>query len=267
MTMFDNQSKPIIGCVHLKALPGSPLYDGNLEALYQHALRETEIFETHGVDGLIIENFGDRPFYPGYVPNITTASMAAIAREIRLNTKLPIGINVLRNDANSALSIAHAIQAQFIRVNIHLHACVTDQGIIQGSAHETLRLKAQLASNVQIFADVDVKHATPLGQRTLAEEVSDLCERGLIDALIVSGKATSKPTDIHDLEMVKKSSSVPVLIGSGITLDNFSKFVNKADGFIVGSCFKENGIATNPVEATRVGEFMQQAKKLRQSIK
>lgn len=244
--------KPLIACIHLMPLPGSPLYDGNMAAIYQKALEEVEIFKQYGVDGLIIENFRDKPFYPNQIPAETIAAIAGIGREIVKNVSIPVGINALRNDAVSALAIANAIEAQFIRVNVHMNAIVSEQGIIEGKSHETLRLRSNLRSNVLIFADVGVKHAAPLAPRGLAIETKDLCNRGLVDGLIVSGELTGVETDPQDLNIVKQNTSIPVLIGSGVTPENIEKVYKTADGFIVGSYFKIDGLGNNFIDPKRV---------------
>ena len=157
--------KPVIGCIHLLPLPGSPLYDGSMESIYRKALEEVAILTECGVHGLIVENFRDKPFLPGRLSPETVASMAAVGREVVKKARVPVGINALRNDAESAVAIATAIGADFIRVNIHMNAVVSEQGIIQGASHRTLRLRSALKSDVLIFADVGVKHAAPLADR------------------------------------------------------------------------------------------------------
>lgn len=254
--LFIN-NKPLIGCIHLLALPGSPGYSGNISTVLNQALKEAEIFNKHKLDGLIIENFGDIPFYKDQVPAETIASMAMITHEIKKIFKGAIGVNVLRNDARGALAIAVATQSQFIRVNVHIGASVTDQGIIEGKAFDTLRLRKSLNSDVLIFADVAVKHASPLGNRSIEDETKDLTERGLADALIVSGKHTGGKADIKEINKIKQNTHLPVIIGSGITLDNLNNYFSSADGFIVGSYFKTNGKAQNEVEEARVNSFME----------
>lgn len=251
------KEKPIIACVHLPALPGAPNYGGSMNTIYEQALGEAVLFAKHGVDGLIIENFGDKPFYPTGVPSETIASLAAISREIVKAVAIPVGVNVLRNDASAAMAIATVVGAHFIRVNVHMNAVVSDQGIIQGDSHHTLRLKQGLCSRVLIFADVGVKHAAALAGRGLAMETKDLCERGMVDAVIVSGDLTGAATNPEDLEIVKSSSSVPVLIGSGTTPANLQS-LKRADGFIVGSYFKKDGKAIHPVEPRRIDEILSQ---------
>lgn len=260
-TLFPSH-KPLIGCIHLLALPGSPLYDGDMQRIYDQASEELSIFKRNGIDGVIIENFRDKPFFPGSIPAETVAGLAAVARELVKNVTVPVGINALRNDASAALAIATAIQAHFIRVNVHMGAVVSEQGIIQGQSHYTMRLREQLKSNVLVFADVGVKHAAPLADRGLAIETHDLSERGLADGIIVSGELTGSETDAADVEVVKKNTALPVLIGSGVTPENIHKVYNKADGFIVGSYFKKDGNGNNYVDEKRVKALTEVFKKL-----
>lgn len=254
--LFPNR-KPLIACIHLMALPGAPLYGGDLNAVYDRAIREAEIFGKAGVDGLIIENFMDVPFYPDRVPTETVAAMAAVSREVRNRASCPIGINVLRNDADAALAVAVAAQADFIRVNVHNGAMLTDQGIVQGRAFDTLRKRANLGAKVLILADVGVKHAARIAEMGLDIEARDLTKRSLADALIVSGSGTGAATDFNDLKLVQENSHLPVIIGSGTTPNNLRLLHSEADGFIVGSYFKHEGIAQNEVQENRVKDFLE----------
>jgi membrane complex biogenesis BtpA family protein len=124
--LFDS-GKPVIGCIHLLPLPGAPLYEGSMESIYRKALEEAAILVKGGVHGLIVENFRDKPFFPGRLPAETVASLAAVGREIVRKARVPVGINALRNDAESGVAIATAIGADFIRVNIHMSAAVSEQ--------------------------------------------------------------------------------------------------------------------------------------------
>src|SRR5213082_1432555 len=114
----SNTSKIVIGMLHLAPLPGSPLHRGNIAPIRESLLRDAEALATGGVHGLMMENFGDVPFYPGRVPAHIVACMTALAGDVRNKVKLPLGINVLRNDGRSALAVAHAVGASFIRVNV-----------------------------------------------------------------------------------------------------------------------------------------------------
>src|SRR4051812_28868077 len=195
---WSNTAKIVIGMLHLRALPGSPRFAGDMAGIRDTLLKDAEALATGGVHGLMMENFCDVPFHPGRVPMHVATHMTALAYEVKRRfPNLPLGINVLRNDGRTALAVAHAVGAEFIRVNVLCGARVTDQGVIQGIAHDLLRDRADLrATNVKIFADVDVKHSAPLAERPLADEVDDTLERGLADALVVSGAGTGKPTDL-----------------------------------------------------------------------
>jgi membrane complex biogenesis BtpA family protein len=247
--------KPLIACLHLMPLPGSPAYSGSMREVYETAFREMEIFKRYPVDGLIVENFRDKPFYPDRIPPETISALAALTREAVNAMNIPVGVNALRNDAQAAIAIATAAEAHFIRVNVHMNAVVSEQGIIQGASHHTLRLRAALRSKVLIFADVGVKHAAPLGERGLAIETKDLVDRGLVDAVIVSGELTGSETKPEDVDVVRENTDLPILIGSGVTPGNVHRIYSKADGLIVGSYFKKNGKGSNLVEEARVRTF------------
>ncbi len=251
----------IIGMLHAPPLPGSPAFAGDLSAVHDHVLRDAQTLADGGVDALMLENFGDSPFYPGRVPAETVAHVTALASAVRGVTDLPLGINVLRNDGRSALAVAHAAGGSFIRVNVLCGAAVTDQGIIEGIAHDLLRDRAQLdARDIRIMADVHVKHAAPLAERPLADEVVDLVHRGRADAVIVSGGATGAAVDLDELRTVKSAAGdAPVYVGSGATTDNAASLLDVADGLIVGTALKRDGDVDAPVDPERVAALMSAA--------
>lgn len=256
---WSSVQRPVIGMIHLQPLPGSPRYGGDIAAVREAALRDAVTLAAGGIHGLMIENYGDVPFFPDRVPAHVISHLTAIAVAIRERVpNVPLGINVLRNDGRSALAIAHACGARFIRVNILGGARLADQGILQGIAHELLRDRRLLnAEGVKILADVDVKHSAPLAGRPLAEEVIDTIERGLADAVIVSGTGTGKSTDLqHVLQVKAAAGDAPVLIGSGVSEKSIAAYLPHADGFIVGTALKKAGQANNPVELDRVKALM-----------
>src|SRR5262249_15073629 len=156
-------------------------------SLIEFAVHDARAYERGGAHALFIENFGDVPFTKGHVGPETIAAMAAAGRAIREAVKLPVGFNVLRNDACAALALCAACGGSFIRVNVHTGAMLTDQGLIEGNAYETLRYRQRICPEAAIFADVHVKHAVPLGDWTIEDSARDTVERGLADALIISG--------------------------------------------------------------------------------
>ncbi len=254
--------RPIIGTVHLKALPGSPAYDNDLAATIEAALHDAEVYEWGGCAALIVENFFDAPFLKDQVGPETIAAMARVATLIRQKTKLPLGINVLRNDAISAMAIAAACDCQFIRVNVLAWAMLTDQGVIEGKSAQLLRFRAQLQANVLVLADCLVKHAVPLAPQSMEFVAMDTWERGGADALIISGVGTGKATDEGEVRQARKGApDAPLLIGSGVNEANVGSLLTVADGAIVGTSFKVDGKIDNPVELARVQRLVALARK------
>ena len=183
-----SQQRLLLGVVHLRALPGAPDFGGSMDGVLAAATEDTRALLAGGADGIIVENFGDRPFYGKRVPSHTVAAMGrALQAVCDLSAELPVGVNVLRNDAPAALGLCAASGASFVRINVHTGAAVTDQGILEGEAAETLRLRASLCPQVAILADVHVKHASPLGQESLEQAALDTYLRGMADGLVVSG--------------------------------------------------------------------------------
>jgi hypothetical protein len=216
----------------------------------------------------MIENFGDAPFHGSEVAPVTIAVMSRIVSKIvdevaRLEA-IPVGVNVLRNDAAAALSIAIASGANFIRVNIHVGGMMTDQGLIEGKAAETLRLREQLGHGpdssqpIAIFADVGVKHAIPLDSEWMLErEAQDCWNRGLADALIISGSGTGQPTSPEDLARVRLATpQATLLVGSGANSENLPEYLRHADGAIVGTSLKQGGDLSNKVDLSVVSEMI-----------
>jgi membrane complex biogenesis BtpA family protein len=256
-TLFQRHHKVLIGVVHLGPLPGSPRWRGNLESLIELAVNDACAYERGGAHALFVENFGDVPFTKGTVAPETIAAMAAAGRAIRQAVELPLGFNVLRNDARAALALCAVCGGAFIRVNVHTGAMLTDQGLIEGNAYDTLRYRQRICPQAQIFADVHVKHAVPLGNWTIEDAARDTVERGLVDALIVSGAGTGLATDLADVERVRRTCpATKILLGSGVTLENVRDFLPAADGFIVASSLKVAGRLSNPVDPKRVAALV-----------
>jgi len=237
--------------VHLAPLPGSPRARP-FEEVLRRARADARALAAGGVDGILVENFGDAPFCPGPVEPQVVALMAVATREVRKLTGLPLGVNVLRNDARGALAVALASGAAFIRVNVHTGAAETDQGRIEGRAHETLRYRRAVGSRAAIFADVLVKHARPAGGTDAATAARETAYRGRADALLVTGPETGAAADPARLRAVKRAvPDRPVYVASGITEETASA-CGEADGFIVGTGFKRGGRLESPVDAQRV---------------
>jgi membrane complex biogenesis BtpA family protein len=248
----------LIGVIHLRPLPESPRFDGSLAAVIDSAASDARVLVEAGFDGIIVENFGDAPFVPGRVSPVTVASMTAASLAVRAEAKgVSLGINVLRNDAEAALAVAIASSAELIRINVHTGARVTDQGLIEGRAHETLRQRRALgAEHIRLFCDVDVKHAAPLAPRPIGEEAHDLHARGLADAVLVTGSGTGRGVALDDLEAVASAlgPDAKVLVASGVTIATLPD-LGRAHGVIVGTCLRRSGRAGDPVDGERARAF------------
>jgi len=252
----------LIGVVHLPPLPGSPRWAGaSLEAICDTASEDATRLVEAGFDGYIIENFGDVPFYKDSVPPHVLTCMTRIALALPGKATLR-GVNVLRNDSLGALAVAAGSGLQFIRVNVHTSAMVTDQGLIEGRAAELLRARGELAPGVAIFADVNVKHATSLGSEfDLARAAQETAYRGLADALIVTGTATGSPVDVDELRRVREAvPDRPLMIGSGVKVENVADVISLAQGIIIGSSLKRDGRVENPIDAERAHRFVERVR-------
>lgn len=250
----------LIGMVHLGPLPGSPR-PADFEKTLAAAVTDATRLESAGFDALMIENFGDAPFYADRVPNVTIAVMTRAAVAVGGSVSLPIGINVLRNDAEAALAIAAATGARFVRVNVLSGTMYTDQGPIVGRAAEVARLRAAVAPEVRILADVMVKHATPPPGLTLEQAATDLWERGGADGIVVSGSGTGRPLDRDHLAAVRAAvPEAPIYAGSGAGADTIADLLENCTGVIVGTATKEGGRAAGRVDERRARAIVEAAR-------
>jgi membrane complex biogenesis BtpA family protein len=250
-------SKVLLGVVHLPPLLSSARGSGAFEAILAHALRDAQALRDGGADGAIVENFGDAPFHKGTrddpVPPDVPAALAVVAREVRVRTGLPVGINCLRNDGVAALAAAAVAGASWVRVNVLTGAYVTDQGVIEGEAARLSAYRRRLGAAVAIVADLFVKHAAPLGAIPPEVAALDLAQRSGAEALVLSGDRTGLPVDAALLRRTKAAvGAFPVWLGSGLSAQNANELWPLCDGAIVGTAIKRDGIVTEPVDAERV---------------
>lgn len=223
-----------------------------MERVLDAALADARAIEAAGASGIVVENFGDRPFAKRAGP-VTIAAMARAVSAIASAARIPVGVNVLRNDGAGALAIAAATGASFIRINVHTGAMLTDQGVIEGDAAGVLRERAALGVEVAIFADWRVKHAVPIAELDPEQSARDLRERGLADAVVVSGTATGSPADPARLRFLRETlPGTPLVIGSGLRKENAAALAELADAAIVGTSVKRGGIAGAPIDRRRL---------------
>ncbi len=248
----------LVGMIHLLPLPGAPRWGRDMAPVVERALADAEALVDAGFNGLMVENYSDVPFHGDSVPPETIAAMTVAGSAVVDAVDVPVGINVLRNDAQAALGIATAIGARFVRVNVHTGAMFTDQGLIEGRAATTLRLRTSLHADVAILADVHVKHAVPPAGAALGPSAADAWHRGLADGLIVSGGGTGDATAPSDVEEVRRAvPETPLFIGSGVTAESAADYLRQADGLIVGSTVMYGGLAGAGVDPDRARSFIQ----------
>ncbi len=262
--LFKTQ-KPVVAVIHVGALPGTPASALTVEALTELAVREAILYRDGGVDGLMVENMHDVPYLRGGVGPEVVAALAVVARAVKSEARLPVGVQILAGANVESVAVAHAAGLDYVRVEAYAFAHVADEGLIQSSAAELLRFRKKIgADGVRVWADVKKKHSShaitadvSLGETCAAVQFM----RG--DAVIVSGSATGEPPRSTDAREAKTHCRIPVLLGSGVTPDNVAQFYDDADGFIVGSYFKERGLWSNTVERARVRRMVEAVRGLR----
>jgi membrane complex biogenesis BtpA family protein len=265
-TLF-NRNKVIIGVIHSKPLPGSPEYEGEpMEDLIDYAVEEGRRYAAGGVDALILENHGDIPFLrPNDIGQETAAAMAVMADRVRRETGHTLGINVLGNGALTAIAIAKAAGASFIRVNQWTNAYVANEGFVEGDAAKATRYRSWLrAKDVKVFADVHVKHGAHaiVGDRSIPELTRD-AEFFDADVVIATGQRTGNAATSEEIKTIKESTHLPVCVGSGVNIENIGDILSVADGVIIASSLKRDGVWWNEVDLDRVSMFMKEVRNVR----
>jgi hypothetical protein len=251
-------AQPVIGMIHLGALPGTPASRQSLHEIEAQALHEAKIYREAGVHGLMMENMHDTPYLRGKVGPEIVAAIAVIARAVKVASRLPCGLQILAAANLEALAVAHAAGLDFIRAEGFAFAHVADEGIIQSSAADLLRYRRAIgAERVQVWVDVKKKHSShaitaDVGIGETAHAVEFM--RG--DAVIVTGTVTGDAPKLDDVRAVKQATRLPVYLGSGVTAANVGEFLREADGVIVGSEFKIGRHWSAAVDAKRVRRFM-----------
>jgi membrane complex biogenesis BtpA family protein len=259
--------KPVIGMVHLWPLPGAPGYTGyGMQPILDHARQDAELLLAGGVDGLIVENMWDLPYYVGDDVQLEAVTAQAVAaRQIKDMASVPVGVNVIHNGWQAELAIAVAAGLDFIRICILTGARLWDTGDLnKGCAADLLRKRKELgAEHLKLFADVDKKHSVPFPGLDLETHI-EWTEFYRADALIVSGRMTGDAPPLDKVRRARQAATRPILMGSGTTAENIADFLQYADGAIVGSSLKIDGVAQNPVDLERVRRYMAAVKAVRQ---
>jgi membrane complex biogenesis BtpA family protein len=264
---FFGVEKPIVGMVHLWPLPGAPAYGGyGMKAILDHAQRDAEALLAGGVNGLIVENMWDLPYYAGAdVPLEATTAQAVATRKIVEMAGVPVGVNVIHNGWQAELAIAASAEVDFVRICILTGARLWDTGTLDhGCAADLLRRRQALGlEHVKLFADVDKKHSVPFPGLDLETHI-EWTEFYRADALIVSGRMTGAAPSLEKVRRAKQAATRPILMGSGTTVDNIADFLQYADGAIVGTSVKVGGMGENPVDEQLVRRYMDVVRKVRE---
>jgi len=258
MTALFSSPKPVVGVIHVGALPGTPRGSQSVKELVRSAGEEARIYRECGVDGIYIENMHDVPYLKGEVGPEIVAAMTAIGVEVKNECQLPVGIQILAGANIEAMAVAHAANLDFIRAEGFAYAHVADEGIIEASAAKLLRYRKMIgAERVQVWADIKKKHsAHAITADVSLGETAETVEFMGADCVIVTGSATGQAPKVADVQEAKTHCHLPVFLGSGISESNIEQFYSEADGFIIGSSFKIDGLWSNTIDPARVIRFI-----------
>jgi hypothetical protein len=254
--------KPVIAMIHVDALPGTPKYNGDIKSIISKAKSEARLYKDAGIDVLMIENMHDVPYLNRSAGPEITSIMSILLYEVKNISGLPSGIQILAGANKQALGAALAADADFIRAEGFVYAHVADEGFFNSDAGEILRFRNQIsAGNISVFTDIKKKHSShSITNDTDIEDTAKAAEFFLSDGVIITGSATGKEPSLDEISRVKSSVNIPVLAGSGITIDNVKDYMILCDALIIGSYFKTDGKWSNPVDKNRVDRFLKKIK-------
>lgn len=257
--------KPIIGMIHLKALTGTPKFNNNINEIIDAALSEVEVYKKAKIDALAIENMHDVPYLKNNVGHEISSMMSIIAYEVKKTSNLPCGIQVLSSANKTALAIAKNAGLDFIRAEGFVFGHVADEGYIDANAGELLRYRKTIdAEHIAVFTDIKKKHSShAITTDVDIVETAKAAEYFLSDGLIVTGISTGESANIDEINAIKKACKVPVIVGSGITINNVANYLSNSDALIVGSYFKKDGFWANELEQNKIADFMDKVDTLR----
>lgn len=261
MKLFD-LNKPIIGMIHVDALPGTPKYKGSVKAIIEKAVEEAALYRSLGIPVLMIENMHDVPYLNRNVGPEISSIMTVILSEIKRQIDLSLGIQILAGANKEAIASAHSAGADFIRAEGFVFAHVADEGIFSSDAGELLRYRKKIgAENILVFTDIKKKHSShSITADTDILETAKAAEFFLSDGVIITGSSTGSEPSLEEIKSVKEKVGIPVLAGSGITAENINAYLEYCDALIIGSYFKEEGKWYNPIDPERVKMLMNKTK-------
>lgn len=258
--------KPVVGMLHLGALPGDPAFDEKrgMAGVVDAARRELDALQSGGVDGVLISNEFSLPYLTKTEP-ITAISMARIIGELEGEIVKPFGVNVLW-DGTASLDLAKATGAKFVR-EIFTGVYGSDFGLWDTNVGATARHRARMgAADVKMLFNIVPEATAYLGARDLADIARSTVFNAKPDALCVSGLTAGAPTDTSALRIVKDNAGeTPVFVNTGVRVSNVTEQLGIADAAVIGTAFKEDGKFENAAVEARVVELMSAVKQLRSS--
>jgi len=256
------KEKPIIGMIHVSALPGTPNYQGSISEIIKKSLYEAQIYKDCGINTIMIENMHDIPYLNREVGHEISTIMAIIGYEIKIKTNLICGIQILAGANKAAIAAANSAGLDFIRSEGFVFAHIADEGVMHSDAGNLKRYQKMIgADNILIFNDIKKKHSSNF--ITSDVDIADTAKAAeffLSDAVIITGNSTGCEADIEEVKQVKSKVNIPVLIGSGITENNISEFFSVSDGLIIGSYFKKNGNWANELDINNIKNTLKKIK-------
>lgn len=262
---YKSKSKTIVGMVHVAALPGTPNHDLPVSEIIHLAVDEAVMLKNAGMDAIMIENMHDVPYMKGTAAPEIISAMTAVALAIKEKVQLPMGIQILAAANKEALAVAHVAGLDFIRAEGFSFAHVADEGIIESSAGELLRYRKMIgAERIKVFTDIQKKHSSHAitTDVSLAEHVKT-ADFFLSDGIIITGRSTGETALIEDVKTARESTTLPIIIGSGISAENIENYWDFADVFIIGSSYKEDGNWKNKISEKRLNKLTDKINLLR----
>lgn len=258
-------NKDIIGMIHCRALTGTPKFRNNIKEIISIAIEEAKLYQRAGVDILMIENMHDVPYIKSGIGHEVSTLMTLIGYEIKRATSMRCGIQILAAANKAAIAAAKSADLDFIRAEGFVYGHVADEGYIDANGGELLRYRKYIdAEDIAVFTDIKKKHSShQITQDVSLVETAKTAEYFLSDGLIITGSSTGHAADLEELEGVKKAVNIPVLVGSGVTIDNVEEYLQVSDALIVGSWFKKDSYWANKIDENRVKTFMDKVKSLR----
>jgi len=260
--LLANGKKPIIGMVHLAALPGSVHYAESFQKTEERAIHEFKTLSDCGFDGAILQNTGDVPALENG-DEATVAFMTKVGLMLRSVSDLMLGVNVLMNGSKAALAIAKAIEADFVRIKINSGAASTSTGIVQANPYEVLSFRNRIrATDIDMVGDLYDRTAAPVGEFPL-EVLADLALRHAgMRALVISGYDYQEM--IEKLKLLRKKLPQALLVvGGSAKKSNLAELLDLSDGIIVGSSIKSGGGFLDPIDLEKAHLFMDEVNRLR----